>query len=53
MSNGSTACDVLSPAGNLVCVRGATCDGVGHVWTHPSASNVDNDREGVRPRGRR
>lgn len=30
-------CPVTSPQGNLTCSR-TDCDGVGHVWEHPSAA---------------
>lgn len=30
-------CHSRSPQGNLVCSR-RDCDGVGHVWEHPSAA---------------
>jgi hypothetical protein len=30
-------CDVLSPAGNLPCIR-HDCDGRGHVWVHASSA---------------
>jgi hypothetical protein len=38
-------CQSRSPQGNLTCSR-IDCDGVGHVWTHPSAApdrKVDAD----------
>jgi hypothetical protein len=30
-------CPATSPQGNLICSR-TDCDGVGHVWEHPSAA---------------
>jgi len=30
-------CRKSSPRGNLVCTR-VDCDGIGHVWEHPSAA---------------
>jgi hypothetical protein len=30
-------CQTRSPKGNLTCSR-KDCDGVGHVWEHPSAA---------------
>ena len=30
-------CRTMSPQGNLTCAR-TDCDGVGHVWEHPSAA---------------
>lgn len=30
-------CRTSSPRGNLVCSR-KDCDGVGHVWEHPSSA---------------
>ena len=30
-------CPATSPSGNLTCSR-RDCDGVGHIWEHPSAA---------------
>ncbi len=30
-------CHSRSPQGNLTCSR-VNCDGIGHVWEHPSAA---------------
>lgn len=38
-------CQTRSPQGNLTCSR-VDCDGVGHVWEHPSAArDAKNDAE--------
>jgi hypothetical protein len=33
----ATMCRATSPQGNLTCAR-RDCDGIGHVWEHPSAA---------------